>query len=331
MSAGAAILPIAGGLAGRFLSGDDGQGLREYALQLIQQVKDPSFDLKSLSPEDRKLIGQYAPEMAQALELGEARQIQDDPRNKEVQRAVLRKMMGEASNGFGIEDRAALNEVQNRQATQNRGQQEAIIQNMQARGMGGGGQELAARMIAQQAEADRASDGGLQVAAQARQRALQAAMNSGTLSGQMRSQDFNVNNSNRNAINDFNMANWKNRQDVTNTNVNARNSAQKYNLGQQQDISNHNVDTRNNFAKYNKEQYNQNQLATSNFQLKRAGMAAGQMNDLASGQDDRKAANAAMWNGLGQAGGAYLAKQPTTMSSPQDPDYEDDLRNGHGG
>lgn len=144
-------------------------------------------------------------------------QIQLDPRLADAQYASLSGLQDIVnSGGLRAEDVARLAEVQRSIGQADRGRREAILQNMNARGMGGSGQELLAQLQSAQGSADLASQQGLDIAGQASRRALDALMQSGQLAGQVRGQAFGeqaqraaaadvINNFNSRIINDFNM------------------------------------------------------------------------------------------------------------------------------
>jgi hypothetical protein len=113
-----------------------------------------------------------------------------DPRFAQAQIDALSKLGELSEGGMNEADKNALLQLQSQQAQANRGQQEAIQQNMAERGMAGGGQEMAARLQAQQSGADRGAMLGSQINADASQRALQAMMNAGELGGQMQQNQF---------------------------------------------------------------------------------------------------------------------------------------------
>ena len=113
-----------------------------------------------------------------------------DPRFQQAQMDALAKM-GELSEGGMLEaDKVALQQIQGQQARDNNAQQQAILQNMAERGVGGSGQEMAAKLQAQQSGADRSAMQGAQINADAQQRALQAMMQGGQMAGNMRGQSF---------------------------------------------------------------------------------------------------------------------------------------------
>lgn len=114
-----------------------------------------------------------------------------DPATRAAQMGALGMMQGEAAaGGLGVQDRAALQQAQDAQAQQERGQREAILQGAQRRNTGGVSANLGAQLAAQQGSAQRGAMVGTQVAADARNRALTAMAGAGALGGQVRGQDF---------------------------------------------------------------------------------------------------------------------------------------------
>ena len=87
-------------------------------------------------------------------------------------------------------DKARLAQIQGDENANLRGQQGAIMQNLATRGMSGGMSEMVARQLAAQGEANRMAQQGLDVKAQAEQRALDALMKQGQLGGQIQQQDL---------------------------------------------------------------------------------------------------------------------------------------------
>lgn len=114
-----------------------------------------------------------------------------DPRLKVAQMAALDRIQKEASqNGMGLQDRVALRQSMDETARRERGSREAIQQNMAMRGQGGSGVELANTLANQQVAAERNASAGAQAAADARRRALSAAMQSGQLASGIRGQEY---------------------------------------------------------------------------------------------------------------------------------------------
>ncbi|HYF34349.1 MAG TPA: hypothetical protein VD994_03575, partial [Prosthecobacter sp.] len=129
--------------------------------------------------------------------------------------------------------------------TTSRGDQLAIMENRKARGLYGSGDEYAQRMLASQMAATRASREGLQTAADARKRSLEALMQTGQLSGQIRGQDYDQAARKAAALDEIRRFNTSNRQAVVNANVDRRNAATAVNLQEKQRVADANINNRN--------------------------------------------------------------------------------------
>lgn len=174
--------------------------------------------------------------------------IEVDPRLKEAQIAALAGLQDISdSGGMTLTDEANLNRIQSQTAQADKGRRDAILQNMQARGMGGSGLELLAQLQSSQAATDQASQQGLDVAGMAQQRALDALMRGGALSGEVRGQDFGEQAAIRSAqdeINAFNAANLTRGSQFDASNINQGRQfnaaqdlgAQQFNIGTDVDI-----------------------------------------------------------------------------------------------
>lgn len=225
--------------------------------------RDSSFgDLQMPAIEDMQIQleqliqqGILTPEAAQAIlqEQSELGNISTDPSLRNAQIEALNSLQDiSASGGLTAMDRAKLGQIQTELGNQERGSREAIMQNAQARGVAGSGLELAQQLMNQQGSAMRGSQQGMDVAAQAQQRALEAIQQAGQLGGNIRQQDWNQQAQQaaaQDAINQFNAAN---KQNVNLQNVNTRNQAQQYNLDQRQNIANQNTGLRNQQQMHNK-------------------------------------------------------------------------------
>jgi hypothetical protein len=239
--------------------------------------------------------GAINPEEAQAILLEQSKMgsITLDPRLKEQQMASLAALQELASGGgMNTADQSMLSRIANQENAQARGQREAILQNAQARGLGGSGIEMLSNMINQQESVNRKSQRDLDVAAMAQQRALEAMMQSGQLAGQMSQQDFGQQSQIAQAQDAIARFNAQNQQNQVNMNVQNRNQAQQQNLANKQQVANANVMQRNQQAAQNA---NIQQQIFENELRKRGGQAGiGQANASAAGQNS--AAQAAAHN-----------------------------------
>lgn len=207
-------------------------------------------EAKQLVLRDLVSAGNLTPELAEAFDMppSEVAAMQEDQgaRNNQVQALELIKQR--AQSGLSMADRADLNTIRNQVQRDSEAKQQQILQQMQARGMGGSGSELAAQLAASQQSAQTASDEGMKVAAQASNNALAAAAQMASQSGTLRNQDWNVQNTKATAQDEYNRFNTTNRQAVANNNTQSRNQAQQFNLTNAQNISNQNTQN------YNEEQ-----------------------------------------------------------------------------
>ncbi|WP_374028336.1 hypothetical protein ACES2J_08365 [Bdellovibrio bacteriovorus] len=288
--------------------GSGGASDSEKALDEIRKVPLPI--LKEYYPEIYKQVVSMNPELEQAVTLGPSAMegISTDPRLKEAQMNALNKLMeiGEEG-GMTLEDRGRLATINNEVNSNLKGNQDAIVQNMAARGMSGGMSEMVARQNAAQASANRASQQGFDVQAAAQKRALDALMNAGNMGGNMRAQEFNQKAQvagAQDAISRFNAANT---QDVRARNTATKNTAQEWNAAQTQNTANNNVNLNNQAKQYNLD------LAQRNFdnQMAKAGAMANGYNNIAARKDAERDADMAFTGNLISAGasayGGYKA------------------------
>ncbi len=192
-----------------------------------------------------------------------------DPKLKQAQMDALSSLQDIGQNkGITDMDRAQLAQIDAQENTAARGQREAILQNAQARGLGGSGIELLSQMQNQQDSATRKSARDTDVAGMAQARALQALQQAGNLGGSIQQADFSrqaeVGKAN-DAIARFNTE-TQNQNSAANTL--ARNQAQAANLAAKQKIADTNVGIGNAQQQANK------QLIQTDFD-NRAKLAAG--------------------------------------------------------
>lgn len=103
-----------------------------------------------------------------------------------AQESALSQLGSWAHGGLTGADRAMMESTRARDAQAARAQQQALMQQMQARGMGGSGADLATQMMASQLGQQQASDAESQMMQGAQQRALSAVQAQAQLGGQMR-------------------------------------------------------------------------------------------------------------------------------------------------
>lgn len=260
---------------------------------LYADLQTPNMQDLQLQLEEMVLQGTLSPEQAQTIMLDPSAMggITLDPALKQAQMDALLGLQDiSESGGMTSMDRANMSRISNEEDAKARGAREAIMQNMQARGMGGSGMEILSQFQNAQESAARRSARDTEVAGMAQQRALEALMQGGSMAGNIRNQDFSEQAQKAQAQDAISRFNAQNRQAQENLNVGARNDAREKNLNAAQTLSNTNTGIRNQQQTHNKGLYQQQ---FENELKKRGGQAgiAGQ-NAQISGQNSQNQANA---------------------------------------
>lgn len=280
--------------------------LQKGAVARLEALGIPSIEAQQIALETPELV-----DLLEAEVLGPSafENVNVDPRLRQAQMAALEQMSGLSDQGLGAEDRAAFNELRRSAGAQAQAQAASILQNAQAQGTLDSGSALAAQLMAGQASADRMSQEGDRLAAQAAAARRQAIMSKADMSSQMGQQDFQRQSAAAQARDQISQFNTQNRQNVAGTN-----------LANRQAIANQGAATRNQQEMFNKgliQQDFQNRLSkatgTNQAAGNLAGMYAQQGQAAAQGQ-------ANMTSGLlgtaAQLGTAYLAnKAPAAAGS----------------
>jgi hypothetical protein len=236
-----------GGLAGQYFAGQQASALaganKLSAMASLAQALRPPPEIADITlqqyaiPEQYQLAGTLTPEQLRNTLLSD---IAINAQQRQNQLDALNQYKQLSQTGLSAIDRAALTEIQNQIATQERGQREAILQNMAQRGLSGSGLELASRLQAGQTAAQTASAQSMEQAAQAQQARLQALANVAQMSQGLETTDY------------ARAAQAAQAQDVINQfNVQNRNVAQSQNLAALQAIKNANVEQANKIAQAN--------------------------------------------------------------------------------
>lgn len=231
------------------------------------QVKDHFGSIDAPNPADlaihlEELVqqGSLSPEQAQTIlqEKSAMGGITLDPKLKSAQMEALASLQEIGDSGLTATDKADFARIQSDEQARERGAREAILQNAEARGMGGSGLEIMSQLKNQQDSASRTAERDLDVAALAKQRALEALIQGGSMAGNIRNQDFNEQAQVAQAEDAISRFNTQNRQNQVNLNTAARNDASAKNLGVKQAIADTNTGMRNQQQIQNKNLIQQN-------------------------------------------------------------------------
>ena len=242
-----AIASTAGGVIGNLAGAGDrdrSAAAQAAALEAIRGVQLPEIEQMKLALDKYQSAGKLTPEEEATINLGASKMedISVDPRLRNAQLQSLEKLQQIGSGQLTAEDKAALAKLQRQTSRDAQARDASILQNMQERGIGGSGAELAARLSANQAASNREAQGGLDIQGQAAQRALQAISQAGAHGGSMERQQFGEQSQIANAADAIARYNAMNQQQILGQNIGARNQAKQYNLAQQQALMNANTD-----------------------------------------------------------------------------------------
>lgn len=311
---GGAIGLVAGGLMGE----DDNSGAQLAQLQNMAN-NIPLPILKEFYPEVYQQVVQLNPELETAVNLGpsEMQGIATDPALRQAQLKALSTLQGIGDAGGRdaqfLSDQGRLQSDIN---TNLQGQQGAVLQNMAARGMSGSGLEMVAQNQNIQGAANREAQMGMDLKAQAQQRALQAIMQGGQLGGQMQAQDFGQASQKAQAADAIARFNAQNQQNVIGQNVAAKNQAASWNAQNAQSVNNQNVGARNDASQYN---LSIPQMQYQNQMNKLAAVSGAGMASAANSERSAQRQNEFAGNMIGAGANAFAAyqKQPNTPAPVQ--------------
>lgn len=203
---------------------DNSHVYRDNARYIGEWEKSLPTEYEELNPADLAQLGPSAMDG-----------VSTDPALRAAQQKALKRLQEVGDKGYTIEEEAAMNRIQRQNSQADRGRREAILQNMQARGMADSGATLAAQLQSAQAANENDSQQSQDVAAMAQRRALQAMAQSGQMAGQMRGQEFDEQSriaAARDAVNQFNTTNSVNAQFKNNSGRNNFTQQQFDNKGQ---------------------------------------------------------------------------------------------------
>ncbi len=297
--------------------------MREEARRAIEAVYTPNVDSMKVNLDKLIQQGIITPEEAQAslVEHNAYDDINVDPRLRGAQMEALQGLQ-DVYHGGGMTaiDKSRLQQIQDEQSTFEKGQREAILDNSRRRGTSGSGMEIAAQLISQQEGANRAGRAGLDVAAEAQKRALEAMTNAGQLGGQIEDRSYGEDAKKAAAANAIAEFNASNTQQVNMANTNAKNAAKAMNLSESQRIADTNTTNENTNRTRNAD------LLQRDYEnrMNKATNVANAMNGQASSMDTRYGQDQAFNGGLISLGGQlYSASQnnsndklKTNTSSP---------------
>lgn len=288
-------------------------GKTPSVMNYYSDMETPISEDMAIQLEELKNQGTFTPEQIELFlqDPSAFNDIEMNPEYEKMQMDAINKIAEKASaGGLSKSDRARLNQMKTDEDTANRGRRDSIIQNANARGMGGSGLELAAQLQNQQDSAMRSSQRDMDIAALADKQALEAVIQQGNMASQMQNNQFNRGAQTAQANDAISRFNAQNRQDQNMTNVTNRNTANETALLNKQNLANANVGLRNQSQIQNKGLEQQQFDNRMNILAGKQGV--GNTNAQIAGQNSAAQANAmnqnlAMAAGAVSGGAGYMA------------------------
>lgn len=260
---------------------DKADKLRQQAIDAFGAIKTPALADLQVQLDKQVQQGILTPEQAEAklLSSNAFNDIQTDPNLKGAQMQALTALQNTGTEGgLTAIDKAQLQDITNSQNQEAKGRLGAIQSNARERGVGGSGLELAAELQNEQESANRASQQGTDVAAQAQARALQALVAAGNQGSTMEAAEYGQAANKAAAQNAIDKFNAQTMNATNQGNVNTANEAQAANLAASQGIANANTGISNTNKTYNAAQAQQD----FNNQMGKAQGVAGTLNNWAN-------------------------------------------------
>lgn len=242
---GTGIGAVLGGIAGLFGGGDDDNGAAEAQQRAIDTIN--ALDIDDLSKQvmlqQYQQNGTLSPEMIQNLNLNADQKsiLTENPETLARQQYAMDALKQMSQTGMSAQDMAQMQASRSAVAQDTGAKTAQLLQQSQMRGQLGGGDTLAAQLMANQQGSQQASKDAINTAAAAAQARQQALGQYGKMSSEVRGQDYatqQANQQNELARQRFLDTNSLSRQTA---NVGAQNQANMYNLQRQQGVGDQNV------------------------------------------------------------------------------------------
>jgi len=302
---------IASSIGGSIIGGLASKSNKEKAADALQKAQDaidaigaPPDMAKPLIIRELQSAGVWKPEMEQHIDAGISKvsQIQEDPSLRQKQTATLQALQQIADTGMTATGRAEYNKFRSQAQQDAEAKRQQILQQMQMRGMGGSGAELAAQLSAAQGGANEQAAAADRIAAEQEQAKMAALGQLGGMAGQVRAQDFSNEATKAQAADAFKMFDVKNQLDQQARNIAAKNEAAKYDVMNHQRISDINTQAKN--AEDVREL--EGAAKTYGMKLQQAGLKAGAYGTSAQNYQQQAQNTAQGWSNIGSGIGGTL-------------------------
>lgn len=307
--------PVVGGVAGQAMSSGDKKkaaAAQQAAIAELTSIGIPAVEAQQIVLENPRLVYEYMPELETMQTVGptELRDVESqlDPATKSAMQNLLSKYTQKSEEGFTQNEMADIRRMQSEAGKAEQARQGQIMQQMAARGAGGSGQELAARMLSSQSAANAEQQQADVLRQDVYRNALASMAAGGDLASKMREQEYGIKSDAAKAQDVINQFKANLATGVQQRNVAAKNTAQETRERLRQDLETKRADTANVQETTNKNLY---QRDFENRLNKAQGIAGARLGQAAGYQAQAAATQQGMANigsGVGQGLGALSGK-----------------------
>jgi hypothetical protein len=295
--------------------------------QITQRIKSPefanaNFDLKSFTPEDYKLVGKYAPEVAQLVKEAAPTLINktgDMKTGRDAQLKALQRFSQIGAGEFDPEYQEAVTKSRLNAQAEAQSRQNSILQDFARRGQANSGLSLAAQIGGASNAMNTNAMQGLEAASQAYQNRLNALSQGAQLGSQISNEDRSLQAQNADIINAFNQRMAAGQNQYEQNRANMLNQAQLQNLQAAQGIANQNTEARNQAA-----------LADRNRLDELAKYTTNRNDDLSKYNYNTQVQERDTQNQLAAQRAAWMAQQKAAQNQLKSQSYDDIYRKTSG-
>jgi hypothetical protein len=285
-------------------AGDGGEDEFKAAIAAVRGTPENlNFDMRSVTPEEVRMVAQLYPETYNAVFPNEAALAQDSLPGREAQLYVMDELRRRSQQGEPLGESIANQQAQNAVGQElGRGQQN-FMNSLEQRGRLGPGAYFQARQGFGQEAANYGRDVAMQRMQQNIGNRLGALQSLAGVAAQERGQTIGREEGNANAINRLNeyvanMVNMQNRYGAD-----ARNQANVYNTETRQRLADYNSANRQDVNFQNQASQNELRARQGGYGLDRAGLIANAFGVLGQSKDDWRKVKAGAIQGVGRGAG----------------------------
>lgn len=288
-------IAVAAGAAGK-----GGMGSYHDALNVIKKLKESEYDYRALSAPELRILGTYSPQLYTAIVPQDVQQITGSPGARESQVKSLGTLEQVRDQGDTLLDRLQTDRSNREILGSADAANEGVLRNIAARGQLGGGDELQARLNANQGIENSASDIAGNLAEQRALRRISGAESAANVAGNIQASDVGQQKLNADYITRLNEITAAQRNEAARSNAAAQTEAQGKNTENRQRIGDSNELLKYGTAKSNLERQNALKGQAFDERYKKTALLSGAYNTLGGAQDQARQNKADAIVGIGQ-------------------------------